>query len=105
MTRGEKNRKLAEWLGWRQVAANLWNGPPGNPFAGTPPDFYTSEEASVLLLDKMPKVALWHMETPEAMTWRCHSNFDVADSWTQDADRKTAIAEAALKLIELEAKK
>jgi len=103
MTKDEKNRKLAEWLGWR-FEGGYWHHPHcyGSPQyhkdCGTPAfDFYTSEDASTLLLEKMPRPRLEY----------CDKLWEVWPDWLdnesqQNACRKTAIAEAALKLIELE---
>lgn len=121
MDKAEKNRRLAEWLGLlaptkdeteeclreRRYDVRRWtlhrhNNAPIERFSSyywQPADFYSSEEASALLLEKMPDPMLWK----ESDTlWGCearndHHNYEYA---TFNADRKTCIAEAALRLME-----
>lgn len=123
MTKDEKNRKLAEWLGFQIVPFlgwHIYHRPQckyprqsivteceelGCSMAS--PDFFASEEASALLLEKIRR-PLYVSDWPDCEGWRVdigvekHQGLPLGPTHT---DRKTAIAEAALKLIELEAKK
>lgn len=68
------------------------------------PDFYLSEEASALLLEKMPEVILCRRLNPKDGQWYCQyyaGDVRVVDG-VLHPDRKTAIAEAALRLMESE---
>lgn len=73
-TRDEKCKVIAEWLGWtgiRRLPSDgarwvedglLWGWPPGeNTILSILPDFYRSEEASALALEKManPQLRKW----------------------------------------------
>lgn len=103
--REEKNRLLATWLGWRYVDDQStlgfqrvmnWKAPNGR-FMKYPPDFFTSESASAMLLEKMPFGSVCRLSKD---LWVCR-----ASEWSgdfKDTDRKTAIAEAALALIDKE---
>ena len=95
------NRELAEWLGGF--------GPVRKPT----PDFYSSEEASAMLLEKiridfhvnvslreLAKVCIKYKRTPLA-----HRGCRWQLIYSEDADRKTAIAEAARKLAMAEKEK
>jgi hypothetical protein len=111
--REEKNRKLAEWLGavgpmprylpqlgdttcvldtpvWRwNWASKSWE----------PRDFYTDESASALLLEKMKPVQVVIYETFTQVYKTVIDNEPQYGPFADGNDRKTAIAEAALKLI------
>lgn len=118
MTREEQNRKLAEWLGWKAKPRRLkpdlfiWVSPNGGQQLDVP-DFFASEEASALLLEKM----LWscgcslnaQRVTEEGGKERTvsiamHVPIRIAgiNPWTFGPDRKASVAMAALKLIEQE---
>lgn len=127
MTQDKKNRVLARWLGWQHIicltedgeqccgldGSRHWHKPfidDGCPCGGEHgnstdlPDFYHDEAASALLLEKMRSHAIW-IEGYET-GWIVHVNpHDPFRFEASDRDRKTAIAEAALKLIEQERRK
>ena len=115
MTRDESNRRIAEALGWKAEQV-----PPNGMFFLSQPDgistcyedtedlvwargldFYTDEAANAMLLEAMPSVSL-HFNS-NASAWVCSP-----DLWnhgrhylkTESNDRKAAIAEAFLTLIE-----
>lgn len=93
MTRDEKNRKIAEWLGDLR----------GYDCQMKPLDFFTDEAANALILDKMPQPSLikWqHRIYNGRFYWACMSDINNRSTEVEDPDRKTAICEAALKLIE-----
>lgn len=76
------------------------------------PDFYESEEASALVLEKMPFVVVRRSNLPHGSgleRWyvgiQAQPKERIPAWWAEAADRKTAIAEAALKFIEAEALK
>lgn len=121
MTRDEKNRIIAEgvmrwykptndetseclakkWYELRHWTLHRHSGAPIENFSSyywTPPDFYASEEASAMLLEKMPWPIL--QLAPDKESWMCHPGHGSQEmgTWHRDKDRKTAIAEAALKL-------
>jgi len=107
MTREEKNRAIAEWLGGF--------GPVPCPEGGCEsyvcrkgyhpgksiPDFFTDEAANALLLEKMKigsqSVLLNWGEDDDL--WEC-SFIPYERIAAHSKDRKTAICEAALRLIE-----
>lgn len=115
--RQEKNQILAEWLGFRRLADSIdsgliqWhhheckceaNAPEDTCRChegcylsddNDPPDFYTSEYASALLLENIPDATLMR----EDRTWMCCER---GGSFKMDDARKTAIAEATLAYIE-----
>lgn len=108
MTKEEKNRKIAEWLGWRPVDTGdltidnkplLWQVPDS---AMRPvPDFYLDEAANALVLEAMPAPELYkHAKDGVApfAAWRCRYDWGL-DVNVVHPDRRTAICEAALKLI------
>jgi hypothetical protein len=100
MTREENNRKLAEWLGWREAAVDaagllrFWFNKDGRDVPSI--DFYTDEAANALLLEKMPQPKLVKIGD----SWGVQPQLRYGGDHTWNADRKTAICEAALKLIE-----
>jgi hypothetical protein len=124
----ENNKKVAEWLGFRYDQEGdenhpaQWHHPTcqckakepdelcacvegcywGDDAGGQPPDFYSEETANAMVLEKMPCPTL--MRTTDR--WICDANAadHLADTCRSDLDRKTAICEAAVKLIELEGK-
>ena len=64
-----------------------------------PRDFYLSEEANALVLEKLPAVELYHhAQDGHAGAWRCRADWGQDES-TYSNDRKTAVVEAALKLL------
>jgi hypothetical protein len=108
--REEKDRRLAEWLGWSHFKQECgfeclyWIGlPPGEKARCPVPDFYTDEAANALLLDRLLSEGCPPDDLP--------TNFKWAWQWVgqlimreiqfhQNNDRKTAICEAVLKLME-----
>ena len=132
-TKDEKNRMIAEWLGFRLAVASdgdqQWHHPdcrctskaPTDKCAcvdgcyigddSMPPDFYTDEAASALVLEKMLAVTdisvhmMWRDDKFQFTVFqpnrKTQSGFDGGDDF-KAFDRKTAIAEAALRLIESE---
>lgn len=106
MTKEEKNRVLAEWVGFTN-----FHGPPdwrgwicdGSDGHVVPlPDFYLSESASAMLLEKMPEPNLWlESSKDEPRLWACHADISGPDTsgYAHDPDRKTAIANSALSYI------
>ena len=89
MTNDEKNRKIAEWLGFTQWSRHTGQKPV--------PDFYTDEEASALVLEKMPRGTISRQDNGQ---WECSVNAFLHGPYIRNQeDRKTAICEAALKLI------
>lgn len=71
-----------------------------------PRDFFTDESANALVLEKMPAAELYkHPPDHEASEagWRCRPDWGL-DFAVYHTDRKTAIALAALMLIEQETK-
>ena len=126
--RDENNRKLAEWLGWtyrewKEFTQDgnerfcRWEKPIGCKLEwdfNYPPDFYTSEEANALLLEKMRRPLLVS-DWPGCEGWRVDIGVEELprDPYFPNAsggkpigptctDRKTAICKAALALIEKE---
>lgn len=121
--RENQNRKLAGWLGYlaptkeetEKCLAKRWYGlrkwtlhrhnyAPIENFSSyywTPPDFFTSEDASAMLLEKMPHCHLIHQSDGE---WWCAAEGNWPGIGGQSHDRKTAIALAALALIASEEK-
>lgn len=124
--RAEKNRLLAEWLepmpdgpDTLQIMAAIrselysplkaWEcDGHGDPivWAWHPRDFYLSEEASAMVLEKMlmplvKKVSTGRRIAPH-MAWECWPNPTASGNYdhVRNVDRKTAICEAALALIE-----
>jgi len=93
MKNEEANFKLAEWI-----------GDDGFCSIGDPLDFFTDETASALLLEKLPLPTLSRHRVdrhnqPCDVFWCCHP---VDGREANHPDRKTAIALAALRLIEKE---
>jgi hypothetical protein len=121
-TREEKCSQLAEWIepfdslepgvtdGVFFSKRNAWicvcDYESGDVPTWKPRNFYDSEEASALLLDKMPYALLKHASTgrhrPPYMAWECWPNPTANGNYghVRHEDRKTAIAESALKFIE-----
>ncbi len=124
--RSEKNRKLAEWLeplssfsaGWQETPENcggyeatgsvMWYSPlrawtytEKNYMDWQPRNFYTDEAANALLLERMTEPHVW--KNPDG-TWTCEPNNSAGaiDSEIIESgpDKRTAICEAALKLME-----
>lgn len=112
MTKEEKNRVIAEWL--EPMVPPLSNrrpmhcgGSPKDAWIGSadhewePSDFFTDESASALILEKMPCPKV--MRVHESL-WSCSPNWPLIGTpegiIAGHEDRKTCIAEAALKLIE-----
>ncbi len=108
MTRAESNRAIAETLGFTTTVVHFQPAPlhldsteilwvnPHTGKAASLPDFYTSEDASAMLLEAMLRDGLG--------TLRYYKLFETDPGWfeytktgyftRQDRDRKTAIAEA-----------
>lgn len=118
--REEKNRRLAEWAGFR-FNVDQWHHPdcdckacgPETPcncvdgcyigLEGDAPDFFASESASFILLKMMPNPQLWLESTKdEPKLWGCWADYtgDAVVGYAHDPDPLAAIAEAALALIE-----
>lgn len=113
MTREDENRLIALWLGWtirrHGEYVNL-SGPDGtllltawgpNEVADESineklPDFRTSEEANALILDKFSHPMLHR--SYDSPGWYCTPN-KYKFPTVEELDRKSAIVEAALKLI------
>ena len=116
MTKGEKNRLIAEWVGLRPTTDGWWPQTDGKAFP-YPPDFFTSEEANALVLEKLSREGIELKNFPDKYYltgklktpthWVC-----IPKSWTMDRngcttgrpfssdpDRKTAVVEAALKYL------
>lgn len=104
MTQTEKNRKIAEGLGWRLII-DIWICPPCFEHkhvveckcTSTLPDFYTDEAANAMVLDAMPWPDLHKNE--DAGGWYCAANKYKTPS-VYCADRKTAICGAYLKMLD-----
>lgn len=112
----ENNKKLAYWLGWRgfiqsagvQFKVGCWLGIPPSPKHGPYvliPDFFADESASALILEKMSAVNayVWlEWDINEwCVSWLPTTNEDQEPPTEyNNRDRKTAIAEAALRLID-----
>src|SRR3990167_1190002 len=78
MTKDEKNRLIAEWVGLRPTTDGWWPQPDGKAFP-FPPDFFISEEANALVLEKLPAAELYHhAQDGHAGAWRCRAD------WGQD---------------------
>lgn len=122
--RDEKNRKIAEWI---EPLSSLPNEDDSEEMrayesaawiatfrlskvtgmhvpAWEPQDFYTSEEASALVLEKMLQPCVFRC-APGGQWACCWNMAGQADEIAIAVDRKTAIAEAALKRIEVDTKK
>lgn len=128
-SRQEKNVALAKWLDWRVTSEKevdykhqffTYHCPACTCGATTPeglctcldlcsdepPDFYTSEEASALLLEKMPfpSLVVWEGESYHIIQgkyWQCTPEHNKQNTVTViDADCKTAIAEACYRFIQ-----
>jgi hypothetical protein len=116
-SREEKCRKLAEWLGIKHDRfCELMTGGLKCDCHGKPPDFYISEEACALLLEKMRRPLLVS-DWPGCEGWRVDIGVQAMTPVAgfpnavggkllgpTHLDRKTAIIEAALALIEKEAR-
>ena len=90
MTKDEKNRKIAEWL----CAVTRCSFPECD---GHAPDFFTDEAANARVLEKIPYVQLSYSEIQQwSVSW---SNSIGRTRTSQHMDRKTAICEAALRLM------
>lgn len=125
--RDENNRKLAEWAGWKITATMsdkhqffIWHCPECKCIAASdkvcvcvelcgehPPDFYSSEEANAMLLEKMPAAELYkhppdHLDSEAG--WRCRPDWGL-DAAAYHVDRKTAICAATLAMLEAEGKR
>ncbi len=91
-TQEEKNWVIAEWLGKKFYGAR------GQEIE---PNFYQDEAASALILEKMPQGMVWSYFMDGQKRWGCECDLNhTGRNW--HADRKTAIAEAALLLIHKE---
>ncbi len=128
LTKEEKNRIIAEWLGFlkptkeeteevlrdRRYELRRWtlhrtsNAPIENfsSYYWTGPDYFNSENDSAQILEAMPAVELYchpadHIGPEKG--WRCRPDWGL-DAAVYNADRKTAIAEAALLLIQKDMK-
>ena len=106
MTREESNRKIAEALGWKRTFyLNRFHKPEcAEPVRDGSccnwaelPDFFTSEEANALVLEAMPKVGLHRNEDGSWAIGIVWNNCGWLDPF---ADRKTAICEAFLAMLE-----
>lgn len=120
--RDGQNRKCAEWLGFRVTKESdvdykhqffTWH-PPDCPCTAIDPeslcscvdlcgdeapDFFTDETASAMLLEMMPEPGLSHNN--QRNSWFCDPDQDaIRPGSVEHADRKTAIADAFLALIE-----
>lgn len=100
MTKDEKNRKIAEWLGWTQGSDGLWIPPHDDHYNEPLPDFFTDESASALVLEKLLQIEglALHMMIRDGRLQFTVFRDDMGTEYK--TDRKTAIAEAALKLID-----
>jgi hypothetical protein len=99
VTREEKCRKVAEWLGYVAVDCRIeYHGPRCWRFNDQHilrlPDFYSDEAANALALEKMPDPMVWR---ESATLWGAEANEGLA---VFDPDRKTAIVEACIRYIE-----
>lgn len=126
MTKDEKCKKLAEWLEplsslpneddseeMRAYESQVWiasfrlSRVTGMHVPSwEPPDFYLSEEANALLLEKIPFVVVRRSNLPHGSgleRWyvgiQAQPKANIPAWWAEASDRKTAIAEAALSLI------
>lgn len=114
MTREDENRRIAEWLEPMpseppkchndRSPLRMWLGINTGQFVWLLQpslDFRTSEEGCALILEKLPEVILCRRLNPKDGTWYCQ--FNAGDIRTMQSatnhDRKSAIVEAALKLI------
>ncbi len=106
-TQEEKCRVIAEWLEPKPTSpkqrgqsvrssGGAWIAYTGGWQAA---DFYRDESASALILEKMPLAKL--VNDPKHGGWMCESDWRFFHNGALHADRKSAIAEAALRLIEL----
>lgn len=91
MTREEKNRKIAEWIGdLRGYSCQM-----------KPLDFFTDEAANALALEKLCAHFPYFSITFQKERIEIEASGVVGGfAFEYEMDRKTAIAEAALKLIE-----
>lgn len=93
VSREDKNRVLHEWTGQLYVGSSI-----DGKHVPYMPDFYESEEASALLLEKMPD-GLVLEKVSTTLATESYSNWIVhgvdPEAMFYDKDRKTAIAEAA----------
>lgn len=110
-TRDANNRVLAEFVGCQRSKCGgdlCWHGPNMEHFGRSVPDFYTSEEASALLLDALHKMRInvhLHWATNDSGDLVCLQLVDqrgVHLEYTCQKDRKTALAQATLALIRKE---
>ncbi len=109
-TREEQNRKLAEWLGWvrhEKCPAGQTEGPcwifhrgDHSEHIGRLPDFFTSEEANALLLEKMRPVSVILYSSFTQIRKPDIDGKLLYEPLCQDPDRKTAVCLAALALIQ-----
>jgi hypothetical protein len=103
VTREEKCRKVAEWLGYVAVDCRIeYHGPRCWRFNDQHilrlPDFYSDEAANALVLEAMPE----HTKLMRGTQWAIEIWNGTRWITASDPDRKTAIVEACLKLIESE---
>lgn len=113
LDRAENNRRLAEWVGWKYIPLDWdsdgritgpvgrWRDLDGHPRLD-PPDFYESEAANAMLLEKMPPLTTLWSYGPQAYWVVGDSPFngDHRGVLAKHTDRKTAICNAALALLE-----
>lgn len=127
MSKEDNNRKLAEWLGFlkpdrdeteaalqdrcyelRHWTLHRHSGAPIENFSlyfWTAPDFYVSEAANAMLLEKMPNPKVMADRKKDGTLWLCKSDWRFWHNGAEHADRKTAIILAALALIEAQREK
>jgi hypothetical protein len=111
MTREEKNRKLAEWLGWTEI--RLMKGCSRIPsgFAGIPPrmkesdwlpDFYSDEAANALARNRLAQESkvLRIIITQSGYTTVIAGSETAPDAAYEHSDYMTAIGETCIKWIE-----
>lgn len=116
MTKEEKNRLIAEWLGIKLTGKEKVYGSRGEwywqEWTKQPPDFYLSEEASAMVLEKLAEVAgtvelirfdKWGVNPPR---WSCGApRTQSGEKDVRGPDRKTCIAEAAIVYIQAKEKR
>lgn len=101
LTKSEKCRRIAEGLGLGPTPEGLWSRPGKMGRFEVPPDFYTDEAANALVLEAMPSPCLYREAHHNGHKWWCRpDNLTGEGKPSIDADRKTAVCEAYLKMLE-----
>lgn len=109
MTKDEKNRAIAKWLGLTLdglVRYHTTSLDGASAEHSCVPDFYRSEEANALLRNKLASIngsfQLMRSNWPGSEGWNVGSPVYPQGAGPRFADPLEAISEAALRLIEME---